>query len=226
VLATRPAIAQFRGRGNWLISKVRLSSLDHARHAVDLVTAPVDTPGLVEHAVFGEDLVNGRAPARGVVFTEDVVKIADEQGRYAVGHKGQLVLLISALSFLAVATRWPRTLAARSSFAGWSSPPQGARFKLGAPWTLNGVRFRSNARPRKRSQAAHPPICFSMMLSAGVAVESLNLAVPHVEEIRARNVDLCSCWLDHAGGRFHRAAKRSMRGSELQSAAGRSIIAL
>ncbi len=46
----------------------------------------------------------------------------------------------------------------------------------------------------------------------GVAVESLDLAVPHVEEVRARDVDLCSCWLDHAGGRFHRAAKGSLNG--------------
>src|SRR5438477_3532275 len=46
----------------------------------------------------------------------------------------------------------------------------------------------------------------------GVAVESLDLAVPHVEEIRARNVDLRSRWLDHAGGRFHRAAKGSLNG--------------
>ena len=47
----------------------------------------------------------------------------------------------------------------------------------------------------------------------GVAVESLDLAAPHVEEIRARNVDLCSRWLDHAGGRFHRAAKGSLNGA-------------
>src|SRR5712664_1390845 len=46
----------------------------------------------------------------------------------------------------------------------------------------------------------------------GVAVEALDLAVPHVEKIRARNVDLCSCWLDHAGGRLHRAAKGSLNG--------------
>jgi hypothetical protein len=30
----------------------------------------------------------------------------------------------------------------------------------------------------------------------GVAVESLDLAVPHVEEVRARDVDLCSLGLD------------------------------
>ena len=36
--------------------------------------------------MFGEDLVDGRTPTRGVVFTEDLVKIAGQQGRYAVGH--------------------------------------------------------------------------------------------------------------------------------------------
>ena len=34
-------IAQFLGLGNWLISKVRVSSLDRARDAIDLVTATV-----------------------------------------------------------------------------------------------------------------------------------------------------------------------------------------
>jgi hypothetical protein len=41
----------------------------------------------------------------------------------------------------------------------------------------------------------------------GLAVESLDLAVPHMEEVRARNVDLFSCWLDHVGGRFHRSVR-------------------
>src|SRR5947208_3702567 len=81
-----PAIAQFLGPGNWLISKVRVSRLDRARDAIDLVAATVDAPRLVEHAIFGEDLVDRRAAARGVVFTEDVVKIAGQQGRHAVGH--------------------------------------------------------------------------------------------------------------------------------------------
>src|SRR5258706_4430099 len=49
-------------------------------------------------------------------------------------------------------------------------------------------------------------------VEGGVAVEPLDLAIPQVEEIRARNVDLCSCWLDHAGGRFHRAAEGSLNG--------------
>src|SRR5437773_2415079 len=81
-----PAIAQFLGPGNRLISKVRVSRPDRARDAIDLVAATVDAPRLVEHAIFGEDLVDRRAAARGVVFTEDVVKIAGQQGRHAVGH--------------------------------------------------------------------------------------------------------------------------------------------
>ena len=62
-----------------------MSGLDRAGDAIDLVAATVDAPGLVEHAIFCEDLVDGRAPTRWVVFTEDVVKIAGQQGRYAVG---------------------------------------------------------------------------------------------------------------------------------------------
>src|SRR5882672_10349396 len=46
----------------------------------------------------------------------------------------------------------------------------------------------------------------------GVAVESLDLAVPHVEEVGAWTVNFYSCWVDHAGGRFHRAAKGSLNG--------------
>ena len=80
------AIAQLLGLGNWLISKVRVSRLDRARDAIDLGAATVDAPGLVEDAIFGEDLVDRRAPTRGVVFTEDMVKISGQQGRHAVGH--------------------------------------------------------------------------------------------------------------------------------------------
>src|SRR5258708_36648188 len=82
-----PAIAHFLRLGYWLISKVRVSSLDRARDSIDLVAASVDASlGIVEHGIFGEDFVNRRAPARRVVITEDVVKIAGQQGRYAVGH--------------------------------------------------------------------------------------------------------------------------------------------
>src|SRR5260221_4974625 len=86
-----PAIAQLLGLGNWLISKVRVSSSDRARDAIDLVAATVDAfGGVVEHTIFGEDLFDSRTPTRGIVFTEDVVKIAGEQGRYAVEHGASL----------------------------------------------------------------------------------------------------------------------------------------
>jgi hypothetical protein len=82
-----PAIAQFLGLGDGLIAKLRMSRPDRARDAIDRVAAPVDAAvGIVEHAIFGPELVDGRAPARGVAFTEDVAKIADQQRRYAVGH--------------------------------------------------------------------------------------------------------------------------------------------
>ena len=78
-----PAIACFLGLGYWLISKVRVSSLDRARDSIDLVATSVDAPlGIVEDAIFVEDLVNRRASARRVVLTEDAVKIAGQQGRY------------------------------------------------------------------------------------------------------------------------------------------------
>ena len=77
------AIAQFLGLGNWLILKVRVSSPDCARDAIDLVAATVDAPtGVIEHAIFGEDLFDGRAPTPGIVF---IVKIAGQQGGYAIG---------------------------------------------------------------------------------------------------------------------------------------------
>src|SRR5258706_11513542 len=51
-----PAIAHFLGSCGWLISKVRVSSPDRARDAIDLVAAAVGAPaGHVEHAGFGED---------------------------------------------------------------------------------------------------------------------------------------------------------------------------
>ena len=70
-----PGIAQFLRRGNWLILKVRVSSLDRTRHAINLVAATVDALRLVEHAIFGVDFVDGRAPTCGVIFTEDIAKI-------------------------------------------------------------------------------------------------------------------------------------------------------
>src|SRR6266478_5443938 len=84
---TRPPLPTSSGSARWLISKVRVSSFDRARDSIDLVAAPVDASfGIVEHAIFGEDFINRRAPTRRVVLTEDVVKIAGQQGRYAVEH--------------------------------------------------------------------------------------------------------------------------------------------
>jgi hypothetical protein len=74
-----PAIAQFFGLGNRLISKVRVHRPYRTRDAIDLIAATVDLPaGLVEHAILVEDLIDGRAPTRGVVLTEDIVKIAGQ----------------------------------------------------------------------------------------------------------------------------------------------------
>src|SRR5258708_32817804 len=82
-----PAIAHFLRLGYWLISKVRVSSLDRTRDSMDLVAASVDASlGIVEHAIFGVDFFNRSARRRPVVLTEDVVKIADQQSRYGVGH--------------------------------------------------------------------------------------------------------------------------------------------
>src|SRR5207302_9831423 len=59
--------------------------------------------GIVEHAIFDEDFVNRRAPARRIVLTEDVVKIAGQQGRYAVGHG----CCFSSLDHVALALMYP-----------------------------------------------------------------------------------------------------------------------
>jgi hypothetical protein len=64
-----------------------MSDLDLACDAIDLVSAAEYTlHRIVKRTIFVVDLVDGRAPTRGVVFTEDVAKTADQQGRYAVGH--------------------------------------------------------------------------------------------------------------------------------------------
>jgi hypothetical protein len=40
----------------------------------------------MEHAILGEDLIDRRAPTQRIVFTEDVVKVAGQQGGYAGRH--------------------------------------------------------------------------------------------------------------------------------------------
>ena len=73
-----PAIAQFLWRGNGLVPKVRVSRLDRASDPMDLIAATVGASGLIEHAVLGEDLIDGCPSTDGVVFTEDILEIADE----------------------------------------------------------------------------------------------------------------------------------------------------
>ena len=92
------AIAQFLRLGNWPILKVWVSGSDRARNAIDLVAATVDAvSGVVEHAVFREDLVDGCPPTRGVVFTENVLKITVQQGRYGIWNSSLLSVLSAAL---------------------------------------------------------------------------------------------------------------------------------
>src|ERR1700720_1248852 len=80
-----PAVARFLGFSNWRISKVRVSSPDRARDAIDLVAATIGSlAGVVKYAIFRIELVNGRAASRGVVFTDDFLKIAGQQRRYLV----------------------------------------------------------------------------------------------------------------------------------------------
>jgi hypothetical protein len=53
--ADTAAVAQSFGLGNRPISKIRVSSLDRTRDAIDLAAASVDVSlGIVEHAIFGK----------------------------------------------------------------------------------------------------------------------------------------------------------------------------
>src|SRR6266576_2139902 len=84
---TNPSpIAHHLRRGERLISEVRMSSLDHARDAVDLVATAVNAVGLVEYGVFVEDLVDRCASTHGINLSEHVMEVAKQQGRYSVGH--------------------------------------------------------------------------------------------------------------------------------------------
>src|SRR5246500_3161844 len=71
-------IAIFLRSGSHLISKVGMSRLDRARDAIDLVAATNSAlAGIVEHAIFSPEFVDGRTPTRGIVFAEHVAKISD-----------------------------------------------------------------------------------------------------------------------------------------------------
>ena len=58
-----------------MLSARKEGELEEARHRLP---ATVDAVGFVEHTIFGEDLVYGRAATHGVNFPEDVVKIAGQ----------------------------------------------------------------------------------------------------------------------------------------------------
>ena len=59
-----------------------------------------------------------------------------------------------------------------------------------ARWTLNGVSVRraldGGGEVRRHAHLLEHDV------ERGIAVESLDLAILHIEEVRARNVDLCS----------------------------------
>src|ERR1700752_607675 len=74
-----PCIAIFLRSGSHLISKVRMSRLDRAGDAIDRVAATDGAlAGIVEHAIFGPELVEGRTPTRGIVSSEHVAKISNQ----------------------------------------------------------------------------------------------------------------------------------------------------
>ena len=72
------AIADCLRRGERLIFEVRVSRLDHAGDAVDLVTAAVRTVRFVEHGVFVEDFIDRCPSTDRVDFTEHVVEISKQ----------------------------------------------------------------------------------------------------------------------------------------------------
>jgi hypothetical protein len=49
---------------------------ERARDAIDLVAATVGAlTGIVEHTIFGEELVDGRASPHGIVLSKDLAEI-------------------------------------------------------------------------------------------------------------------------------------------------------
>ena len=77
-----------------------MSGPDLACDAIDLVSAAEYTARrIVKHAILVVDVVDGRAPTRRVVFTEDVAEIAGQQGRYAedtMFHESYVIIIIIA----------------------------------------------------------------------------------------------------------------------------------
>jgi hypothetical protein len=88
---------QAPGACQFLCVKIRL---DRARDAIDLIAATVDASGLVENAIFAEDLGDGRAPSRGIVFTKDIVKIAVSKVDMLWDITGSLFGILSCCAIL------------------------------------------------------------------------------------------------------------------------------
>src|SRR5579864_7470115 len=73
--------------GGGHVLEVRMGRPDRTRDPINLAPASVNArPRVVEHAVLGEDVIDGRSSARGVALAEYLVEIARQQGRDAVGH--------------------------------------------------------------------------------------------------------------------------------------------
>jgi len=64
-----------------LISEVRVITLEHPRDAVALVAAIVNAAvRVVEHGVFGKDVVDRPTPTQRIDLTEHVFELAKQQG--------------------------------------------------------------------------------------------------------------------------------------------------
>src|SRR5258705_10631319 len=86
------------------------------------------------HAIFSVNLVDGGAPASGIVFTEDITKIADQQGRYAVWH-GLTPLGIECGLFHFFRYVTTVFVITNCILTGWAGGPGNApRQDLGAPY--------------------------------------------------------------------------------------------
>src|SRR5258708_960452 len=63
-------VMQFLRFGCGRVSEVRMGCPDHARNSINLVSAPVNAPRFVEHAVLSEDVIDGLSSACGVALAE------------------------------------------------------------------------------------------------------------------------------------------------------------
>src|SRR5258708_40172067 len=70
-----------------MVFQICMCCFYYTSNTINLITTSVDASvGIVEHAIFVPDVVDGRAPTRGVIFAKHVAQITKQQGRYPVGH--------------------------------------------------------------------------------------------------------------------------------------------